>query len=119
MMSLETIRALSRKAARDSARKGQLPYMVWPEDLETWKATIAAGRLPSLPFPFIGSRNPRGYKKVEEYFVDSSGFGQEGEPALTIAQLVNRIKVNHAYAITETGQFQVRISEYIRRGHAH
>lgn len=111
-MSIETIHALANKAARESARKGEVPYMVWPQDVEHWKAQIQAGKLPPLPFPFIGSRHPRGYRKVEEYFVDSSGFGAPGEPALTIPQFVDRIKADRAYAITEAGQFQVYITEY-------
>jgi len=112
MMSGQTIAAMSRAAARKSAREHQVPFTVWPEDLRDWKAIVEAGSLPRLPFPFIGDRNPRGYKRVQEFFVDSSGFGADYEPALTIRKFIGEIKENMAYAIVEVGQFQVVIAEY-------
>jgi hypothetical protein len=64
--------------------------------------------------PNFGDYRPKGWKLVRELFVDSSGLGQEGESALTIGQLLAEIKMFHGYAITEEGQFQVRISEFMR-----
>jgi hypothetical protein len=44
--------------------------------------------------------------------VDSSGFGEAGEPALTLRQFLGKIKTGCGYAITEAGQFQVYIGEF-------
>ena len=114
MMSGATIAAMSRKAARDSARNHIEPFTVWPDDLRDWKAELEAGNYPRLPFPFIGSRTPRGWKKTGEYFVDASGFGAPGEPALTIPQFIGTLRENYGYAIIEAGQFQVYIGEFQR-----
>jgi len=55
-----------------------------------------------------------GWKMTKVYFVDSSGFGAEDEPALTFPQFVRQAKVGKGYAIIETGQFQVRIGEFTK-----
>ena len=103
MMSLEQIRALSREAAEHAAEEGQVPYRIEQEDLDTF---------PPFPFPFLGDYVPDGWSLVETYFVDSSGFGQEGEPALTASQFMTKLKVGYGYAIREAGQFQVYVGEY-------
>jgi len=56
---------------------------------------------------------PEGYKISNTYFVDNSGFGSEGEPALTASQFLNKVKKGRAYAIQSEGQFQVNINEFI------
>ena len=112
MMDGATIRAMSQQAARKAAKAHKLPYVVWPHDLDGWKAQVANGQLPELPFPFLGEYVPKGWEMVEEYFVDSSGWGKAGEPALTIPQFVDKIKPDCGYAITEAGQFQVYIGEF-------
>jgi len=98
---------MSQEAARKAARLHKVPYIVWPQDLEGWKA----GHINSLPFPFLGSYVPKGWKMVNEYFVDLSGFGAPGEPALTLKQFIDKVRVDYGYAITEAGQFQVYIGE--------
>jgi len=60
----------------------------------------------------IGNKTPLGYEEVEEYFVDSSGFGQPGEPALTFGQFLLNVKAGFYYGIKKAGQFQVYIGEY-------
>lgn len=55
-----------------------------------------------------------GYKKVNTYFVDNSGFGSETEPALTIPYFLSKVKQGYYYGITNVGQFQVYIGEYIK-----
>ena len=62
----------------------------------------------------LGDYTPKGYKIVNTFFVDSSGFGQEGELALTLGQFLGKVKVGRGYAIKEVGQFQVYINEYIK-----
>lgn len=54
----------------------------------------------------------KGWKKVKEYFVDSSGFGSESEPALTPKQFVAKVKEGFGYAIVSEGQFQVYVGEF-------
>ena len=114
MMSAATIQELSREAARKAAKQNKTPYIVWPEDLTKWKDICSKGGYPSLPFPFIGDYVPKGFRKVKEYFVDSSGFGRPGEPALTVDEFVEKIKVDRGCAITEAGQFQVYVAEYFK-----
>ena len=105
MLSLDQIHSRSNDAARKAAQANETPWVVWPGDVSMW---------PPFPFPFIGEYVPRGWKKVEEYFVDSSGFGAEDEPALTIEQFKARVKEGRGYAITQAGEFQVYVGEYIR-----
>ncbi len=52
------------------------------------------------------------YTEVDEFFVDSSGFGQPGELALTKDQFLSKVKKGLAYAITRIGQFQVYVTVY-------
>ena len=105
MMSLSQIQYESRAAAAKAAREDKHPFIVEAEDLKA---------IPPFPFPFIGDYVPDGWRKVEDYFVDSSGFGRPGEPALTIEQFVKRLTVGHGYAITEAGQFQLYVGEYVQ-----
>jgi hypothetical protein len=55
-----------------------------------------------------------GYKKVNSYFVDNSGFGTNGEMAMTKNAFLSEVKSGYFYGITEVGQFQVYIGEYIK-----
>src|SRR4030042_6549218 len=103
MFSLDQIYAMQREAAEKAAKEHQVPYIVWQEDLDN---------MPPFPFPFLGDYVPKGWKLVETYFVDSSGFGQEGEPALTARQFLAKIKVDFGYALREVGEFQVVVGEY-------
>ena len=63
----------------------------------------------------IGTTTPEGYTVVEDYFVDNSGWGREGEPALTGAQFIKKVKKGFYYGITGVGQFQVYISEFKKK----
>ena len=103
MLGLDQIKAISRKAAIKAARENLVPFAVEQEDTEN---------MPPFPFPFLGDHTPRGWCKVEEFFVDSSGFGTESEAALTVRQFLTKIKIGRGYAITEAGEFQVYVGEY-------
>jgi len=103
MMSAEQIRALSQEAAIEAAEENRVPFITWEEDLNT---------MPPFPFPFLGNYVPDGWELEETYFVDSSGFGQEYEPALTANHFLKKIKVGKGYAIREAGEFQVVVGEY-------
>jgi hypothetical protein len=112
MMDLQSIEASSRAAAKTACKNNKTPYIVWLKELADWKLGFAAGKVPSFPFPFLGSYVPKGWKLTETYFVDSSGFGETGEAALTIHQFLGKIKSGAGYAVTEAGQFQVYIGEF-------
>jgi hypothetical protein len=80
-------------------------------DVEGWRS------LPLIP----DRRLADGYEAIKHFFVDSSGFGQAGEPALTFDQFEGEAmeliseRVNPTFfAITEAGQFQVHISAFGR-----
>jgi hypothetical protein len=66
------------------------------------------------PFPMIGDSKPKGWKQVDSHFVDSSGWGREGEAALTQKQFHGKLKAGRGYALTGIGQFQVHVGEFER-----
>lgn len=123
MMSLQVIESMSRKAARESAARGEQPLVIELSDCITDEVLIKQLR----SVPFLGNRTPRGFKKLstyhmkgiaaydypyEELFVDLTGGGYESEPALTqrgLAQAIRHIVLTHgaiAVSLSEVGQFQ-------------
>ncbi len=63
---------------------------------------------------------PVEFKKL---FVDSSGWGEEGEPALTAEQFAREasdlVATTHEslyWGVTEAGQFQIYVTAYKREG---
>jgi hypothetical protein len=103
MMSAAYIASESRRAARIAAAHGDKP-VIWEEgDAESFHR---------FPFPFIGNWRPRGYTLVDTLFCDSSGLGAEDEPALSVRQLLARLRPGYAYAVIEAGQFQVHLGEF-------
>jgi len=102
-MDLNTIQEMTRKATREARVMMLEPYEVWPGD---------ADRMPPFPFPNMGNYKPKGWKMIQTYFVDSSGFGRDGEAALSVSQFIKMIKVGYGYGIVEAGQFQVYVAEY-------
>lgn len=61
-------------------------------------------------------KTPKEFIETNEYFVDSSGFGRDDEPALTPDQFLKKVKKGRYYAITGQGLFQVFIGEYEKGG---
>ncbi len=111
MMDPRAIRDLADQAARKARRDGREPYGFFDaSDVERSARSI----------PFLGSYVPKGYRLVESLFVDSSGFGTEGEPAMTFPAFIERVAKDvgegnrYFYGITESGQFQVYIGVYER-----
>ena len=101
MMSLEYIKAINREKTREARQEGLTPYIAKYDGDEGVRAC-----------PFLADYIPEGYEVVNTFFVDSSGFGQEGELALTLGQFLAKVKEGKGYAIKEAGQFQVYINEY-------
>ena len=114
MMSSAVIREMSQQAAKAAAKARKVPFMVWPEDVAAIKAGYHMGVISC--FPFIGDYRPRGYKLVDTLFVDSTGFGDQYEPALTLYAFGRTIEANFAYAIIEAGQFQVYVGKFKKMG---
>lgn len=119
MMSLHAIQQISHDAAVRACRENRIPFTVEEQDKEHWKAQFKAGTL-KFPFPFLGEYVPQAWKRTDRdpLFVDSSGYGREGEPALTVMATIDALTVGKAYAIIENGQFQLHLAEYERDGAA-
>lgn len=83
------------------------PYLLTEKELQAWRSS---DDLPRFPFPQVS--DPAGYRLLNTLFCDSSGFGRPDEPALTVAQLLERLRPNKYYGITGAGQFQVYLGEY-------
>ena len=112
MMSLSTIQHLSREAAVKAAREKRQPLIIWPEDIDAARE----GNMDALgTIPFIGSYVPTGWKLVDTLFVDTSGFGEPGELALTQEQFTYKLRADFGYAVIEQGQFQAYIGVFEKR----
>ena len=94
MMSAETIRELQDDMAQRAREKGLEPTY-------------------DTPFPGLGTYRPDGWQLVREFFVDSSGFGTDHDPALTIDEFLDARREGMGYAVTSAGQFQVYVGEFM------
>lgn len=103
MKSLEQIRKESAEAAQRAAEERREPLIAFEDGDD---AVFGA--------PFLGDYVPEGWTLVRKYFVDGSGFGAPGEPALTAKEFLRKVKGGRGYAILEAGQFQVFVGEYTR-----
>ena len=101
MYSLEQIIAMNNKATRQAEKTEGEPYIAKFDGDEGVRACKR-----------LGEYIPKGWEKVNTYFVDNSGFGSENEPALTFGQFLTKVRKGFDYAIGEVGQFQVYIYEY-------
>ena len=108
MMSIQAIHDLSRKVARKAAREHKRPAMIEQEDLDTLETEL---RIPNL-----GDYRPKGYVLIETWFVDKSGFGSPGEPAMTAPEMFAKIRENgpgHGYGMIQEGQFQCYVGVFV------
>ena len=88
------------------------PYKVTQAEIERWKND------PAFPFPNLSEQKRfPGWEITEVYFVDSSGFGAPGEPALTIEDFIGKLRAGYGYAITGVGLFQVYVTEFKQVAH--
>lgn len=123
MMSYEQIAADSRRATARSRRASRSPKQFTGLGHDAIRAEIR-----SIPFlgDYVAPRfqrvdapdAPRGMACKPGYlFVDSSGFGRDDEPALSVQQFVDYIYAHRelGYGIVEVGQFQVVIATYERK----
>jgi hypothetical protein len=113
MLSLDQIVEHSRQAAARAARIHAVPFRVEAEDLQDWTARLNNDGRVRFPFPFLGPHIPKGWHRTgNEFFVDSSGLGSDGEPALTIRAFVKKLRPGYAYAVIEAGEFQLYVAEF-------
>lgn len=115
MLDLQAIRALSNAEAVRAAKAQRQPYVFYgAADLARYRSK----RRP-WPFPSLGSYRPPGWQLVDAIFCDSSGVGEEGEPALTRSQLWRRLEQDldrgYGYAIIEEGEFQVYVGVFRKK----
>lgn len=107
MLSPEYIQSENRKAAIRAAHQNKQPFVIYPEDFKTF---------PPFPFPNFGDYRPKNWELVEELFVDSSGFGQDYEIAMSVNQFLDYLKDHvtdgYGYAIISAGQFQVYVGVF-------
>ena len=111
MWDLDTIRSINNDAGKRSRDLGVSPCRVEsPEEVASW---------PPFPFPHMGSACTdvdKESERLDTLFVDSSGFGAEDEPALTIRGFKERLSDlcrQHGplmCAIEDQGPFQVHVA---------
>ena len=101
MHTLYEIERMSREAGEQAAAKNNEPLMAFcNQDMSVMNC------------PNLGDYRPKGWKLLDKLFVDNSGFGREGEPALTVEQFISKVKEGLGYAVIESGQFQVYIGVF-------
>jgi len=112
MWDLETIKALNERAQARAKELGLTPHLI--------RSEVELLAMPPFPFPNIGSDEveaDKRWERIDTLFVDSSGFGSEDEPALTVDQFIEKLRTlvrenkdgGIRCAIVEEGQFQLYI----------
>jgi hypothetical protein len=112
MLSLGYIRQLVEERTEEAREEGLKPLSIRQyRDVESFCRKI----------PFLGEFVHPAWERVEQvepYFVDSSGWGAKGEPALTFGEFKAVIEnwrksgESVGFGIIEEGQFQVYIAVY-------
>jgi hypothetical protein len=114
MYGLAEIRAMNAEAAERAVSEGVEPYHVDSVD--------EVDEMPPFPFPHLGDACrsvDESRTRIDTLFVDSSGFGSENEPALTIeafkAKLRDYLEQHGSVyvAIESAGQFQVWVALWV------
>lgn len=113
MMSQSYIDEIAAEAAAEAEAEG-----LEPERAESVLAHFKSHG--SFNIPFLGDYVPEGWERTtfEPLFVDSSGFGSDNEPALSVRQFVRKLEEyskarDHiALGIIEAGQFQLYVATY-------
>jgi len=135
MMDIETIVAMNKKQGRKAKRNGRAPTQFEEEDIIQAEEGLLT---PLKKITNLGNYIPKGWKRFNTnelkdqlglpydwkfldnggLFVDSSGFGSDNEPALSVRQCLEtisklfRIRGDLGFAICSEGQFQLTIGVY-------
>ena len=116
MMSLEAIQALSAETGLQARKQRRVPYVFRDAGAVEQLGTRVGPSIPNL-----GDYCPKGWELIETLFVDSSGWGAVGEPAMTQGQfkqwVADRFDEGHdyGYAVVESGQFQVHVGVFTKK----
>lgn len=106
MLDLQTIHIMSQQTGIKASKEKRIPFLFEEEDRQDF---------PPFPFPNLGDYRPTGWKLINQYFVDNSGWGSSDEEALTIDQFKTKLKPSYGYAIIEEGEFQLYIGEFTKQ----
>lgn len=113
MMSVGVRRQHADEAAGYARSQGYVPVTVTAAMKKRAMRLWHEGKHPGFTVPFIGDYVPEGYTPTDIVLsVDTSGFGDRSEPALTTEQFLERVRPGYAYAIVEAGPFQANVQEY-------
>lgn len=108
---------LSEEAGLIAKRRNLAPYFL--------KNSASLDKMPPYPFPNLGTfaeHYDETMEEVQTFFVDSSGFGSESEPALTqdqfheeLKKLIDQHPEGLHIGISGQGYFQVYITAWKKR----
>lgn len=125
MMSAEYMHSLKVAAQRKSEREGVTPAMLLPAHKEgklkpsipfigerTWKRDWVEVNLDKL-LPNVPAYERCDFRNSNIFFVDSSGWGDENEGALTLRAFLAMAPAGFGYAVVWAGQFQVCVRAFI------
>lgn len=103
-MSLQQINAMSDTMTRRAKREGKVPLLLNPGD-------------DVRGIPALGRHTPKGWTLLETVFVDASGWGEKGEPAMTHDEFTAYVAAHPGcgWGVVEAGQFQVYVGRYERK----
>lgn len=109
--------SLNEAIGKKAKRMNLAPYFL--------KNSKKLDKMPPYPFPNLGTfanHYDEIMEEVETFFVDSSGFGREGEPALTqkqfheaLKELIDKHPEGLYIAISGEGQFQIYITAWKKK----
>tara|TARA_R110000765_G_scaffold195591_1_gene301054 strand:- start:5 stop:382 length:378 start_codon:yes stop_codon:yes gene_type:complete len=125
MMDLETIHNVSQEQAAIAANENKIPLIITKEDIDYENVR---------GIPSLGTYLPDDWERVSletwpdrgiymsdnegfgALFVDSSGFTEAGEAALSLEEFIKALVPDLGYAIVEEGQFQVKVGVFKYEG---
>ena len=114
MLDFSAIVEIRKEAAETAESEGLTPLSILGFDPASPLEFIRR-------IPFLGDYIPQGWehaKNIPDLFVDSTGLGGAGEPALSIKEFTGRLLdfwksgENWGFGIFESGEFQVYIRVY-------
>jgi len=117
----EYIRQLATEAAEIARERGLRPSLA-TEVVKTYRHSHR------FNIPFLGDYVPDGWKrleKIEPIFVDTTGRGQPGDPAITAFEFFRLVETSLkgksisriGYGVIEQGQTQALIATYKKESH--
>ena len=113
MIDGNEIRRLINDATRSAARHGKQPFVMTKELAE--QLVTDRENFDGINIPSFGDYIPKGWTVGVRYFVDSSGVGLDTESAMTMVQFMAKMVPGRGYAMTQEGQFQIYVTEFIKK----